>query len=169
LLEVTRLDTTGGNLYIKRDYAGINDKPTDLKIMVYMTMQLAGSKRLFNTLLEQRGANRSVAKKADGWHFLYPPLGTIEPAAWEDVRYVPNWIDPYGLQAYKRNGEWGFEQDEIRYEHILYDSMDLTLNCTCECFVRNDYVFSNTTNYDGNMNRPCIWEKRMKYEEYTVR
>lgn len=170
LLEVTRLDTTGGNLLIERDYPGINDAPTDLKILIYQVEQLRTTKRTYNTVLDfLGGTNRAAAKRADGWHFVYPPLGTIEPEAWEAVHYVPNCIDPYGMMAYQLKGKWGVEKDEIRYERVIYDSMDLTINCTCECIVKKGYIYSNSTNYSGSTVKPCNWEKQMKWEEYTVR
>jgi hypothetical protein len=170
LLEVTKLDTTGGNLYVEREYAGINDSPTDLKILIYLAQSLEGSKRIYNTLLDyKRCTNRSAARKADGWHFIYPPLGEVEPEAWSDVRYVPNCVDPYGLMSYCKDGKWGLEKDDVRYQYVMYDSMALTINCHNGCLVKNGYIYSYTTNYSINNKGNCYWEKIKKWEEYGVR
>jgi hypothetical protein len=114
------------------------------------------------------GANRSAALKSDGWHFTYPPLLQIEPEAWEEVRYVPNCVDPYGMMAYRNKGKWGVDKEDVRYEGVLYDSMELTMNCTCECIVKNGYVYSNSTDYTGTRKDNCYWDKQMKLEMYVV-
>lgn len=170
LLEVTHLDTTGGNLLIERDYPGINDAPTDLKTLIYQVERLATTKRTYNTVLEGLGGtNRAAAHRADGWHFLYPPLGTVEPEAWEEVRYVPNWIDPYGLMAYRLKGKWGVEAKEIDYDAVLYDALELAINCTNECIIKKGYIYSYVGNPRYSTTEKCVWEKQIKLEEYVVR
>ena len=170
LMEVTKLDTTAGNLYVRREYAGINDSPTDLKELVYLVEALLPTKRIYNTVLDyKRCTNRSAARKADGWHFIYPPLGQVEPEAWTEVRYVPNCVDPYGLMSYCKNGKWGLEMDDVRHQYVMYDSKEMTINCHNGCLVKNGYIYSYATNYSANNRGNCLWEKKMKWEEYIVK
>jgi hypothetical protein len=162
LLEVTRLDTTGGNLFVEREYAGINHCPTEIKKLIYQTELLFGSKRLYNTLLDAKGCtNRSAAKRSDGWHFMYPPLNKVEPEAWEAVRYVPNNVDPSGMMGYCLNGKWGVDTKDVRYAGILYDSLELSFNCDNGCIIKHEYIYSYSINYSINNKGSCYWNKEV--------
>jgi hypothetical protein len=170
LLEVTRLDTTGGNLFVEREYAGINSCPTELKKLIYQTELLFGSKRLYNTLLDaSRCTNRSAARRADGWHFIYPPLFEIESEAWDAVRYVPNNVDPGGMMGYCLKGKWGVDTKDVRYAGILYDSMELSFNCDNGCIIKHEYIYSYSINYSINNKGSCYWNKEMPLKDYRVR
>jgi len=167
LLSVTHLDTTAGNLKIQREYAGINDCPNDLKSLIYGIQQLKGSKRLFNTYLDKTSsANRSFVKSHDGYHMIYPPLNEVEPEAWDMVYYVPDCIDPSGMIAYKKGNKYGLEKAEVKYEGILYDSLELTINCSNGCVISRGIIMSYAVDYSGN--KGCYFKKTIPVGDYKV-
>lgn len=168
LLWVTKMDTTEGNLLVEREYSGINHKPNELKQLIYGVQQLKGSKRLFNCYLDGAGgANWSFAKRSDGYHFTYPPLLDVEPEAWDMVYYVPSCIDPSGMHGYKKGDKYGIKPEAVKYEGILYDALELTINCECGCVISRGMIMSYATDYSGN--KGCIFKKTIPYVQYQLK
>lgn len=168
LLWVTQLDTTNDNLHTFREYSGINECPNHLKSLIFAVQQLKGSKRLFNTYLDRNGsANYSFAKKADGYHVTYPPLLKVEPEAWDMVYYVPDCIDPNGMIGYKKGNKYGLDKQAVKYEGLLYDALELRMNCNNGCLISRGMIMSYTVDYTGN--KGCYFSKAIPFSQYKLR
>ena len=71
--------------------------------------------------------------------------------------------------AYRSRGKWGVDVKDISYEAVLYDAMELAINCTSECIIKKGYIYSYVSNPNYSATEKCVWEKQIKLEEYVVR
>lgn len=167
----TRVDTSAIENFRFDESLGMSDRTNEVKELACAVNSLRGSRKLYTTYNADRGGTQwTYARMSDGYHVIYTPLNQIEKEAWAMVYYVPDWVSGVSCSfGYQLGNKFGFEKNEIRYEGIVYDSKELCITSSRNCFVRGKNLFCDCTNYKITKDASSTWDKMMPHEEYIIR
>jgi hypothetical protein len=83
------------------------------------------------------------------------------------VYYVPDCIDTFGMIGYKKGNKYGLDKQAVKYEGLLYDALELRMNCNNGCLISRGMIMSYTVDYTGN--KGCYFSKAIPLSQYKLR
>lgn len=161
LLYCTKLDTTGGTMYMK-SYSPNADKKNLIKKLARNNLERLDSRIIFSAWYsDSDGDTYSYARKADGFHRVYGDEKAVDIAeeSWDAIYYIP--VDgPFW--GYKKGTKYGLTTTEVDYEAILFDA-DSSVKESGKR-VRKGYVYTHRIHTPDNK-----WEKEGEYKDYILK
>lgn len=164
LLYYTRLDTTGGSMYVNNPKTSYN-QIDNIKYIARMNLKNINSRISFSALYT-RGTEYVItyAQKADGYHLILGKDATIEvnEAHWDAIYYLPGVADG-PLYSYKKENKYGLQSDQVIYEAVLYNANPITCGRRCSWVKKGNIYTNDSCNPGGKPLKTGI------YKDFVIR
>jgi|GEM_PF-2092943 len=166
LLYYTRLDTTGGSIYVnshKRVY--YHDAIDHIKHIARINLKNIGSRISFSALYTYDDHYViTYAQKADGYHLIHGRDKTVEvyQEPWDAIFYLPN-VSGGPFYSYKKGNKYGLQPDKVLYETVLYNADPGMCSYRCS-WVKKGYIYNDSS--CDPQGKPI---KSIAYKDFVIR
>lgn len=168
-LYLTKLDTTGRNLYQFRKYSGINEEPNDLKQLLLHVLQLEDTKRDFSCIFEDMNRRNYTFVKTQGkFTFLYVPFLELDKASYDQLFYLPDDFANGGMKGGRIGEKYQLNDGKEWYEGLMFDCKQMRMSCDNAGIVKKGHIYLYVIDYNS-ASQNCKWEKIIPYNEYTLK